>query len=99
MPTPKRQVSAASSHTETPHYDRPADQHNPSHYRAGGIEVIDFIEAHDLNFNLGNAVKYVSRAGHKEGEDLAKELGKALWYLKKELHRLGLGVDPRKEAV
>ena len=40
---------------------------HPSHYNAGRIEVIDFIEDQNLNFNLGNAVKYISRAGTKEG--------------------------------
>jgi hypothetical protein len=67
---------------------------NPSHYR-GGIEVIDFIEAYDLNFNLGNVIKYTARAGRKESEELITDLGKALWYLRKEIHRLGHGPDPR----
>ena len=39
---------------------------NPSHYNSGKIEVIDFIEDQNLNFNLGNAVKYISRAGKKD---------------------------------
>ena len=34
---------------------------HPEHYTVGGIETIDFIEAKDLNFNLGNDVKYISR--------------------------------------
>lgn len=38
---------------------------HPEHYTDGGIETIDFIEAKELNFHLGNAVKYISRAGKK----------------------------------
>ena len=39
--------------------------HNPPHYKSGGIEVIDVIEAFELGFHLGNVVKYVLRAGRK----------------------------------
>ena len=61
---------------------------HPSHY--GGennpYEAIKVIEAHNLGFNLGNAVKYILRAG-KKGR--AKEdLEKAVWYLKREIGRL-----------
>ena len=56
---------------------------HPAHYKVGGIETIDFIEAKDLNYNLGNVVKYVTRADHK-GER-RENLEKALWYLKREL--------------
>jgi hypothetical protein len=38
---------------------------HPAHYKTGGIETIDFIEAKELNYNMGNAVKYISRAEHK----------------------------------
>jgi hypothetical protein len=47
----------------------------------GGIETIDFIEAKQLNYNLGNVVKYVTRADHK-GNRL-EDLEKARWYLDK----------------
>ena len=56
---------------------------HPAHYKVGGIETIDFIEAKGLNYNLGNVVKYVTRADHK-GER-RENLEKALWYLKREL--------------
>lgn len=56
---------------------------HPAHYKVGGIETIDFIEAKKLNYNLGNVVKYVTRADHK-GER-RENLEKALWYLKREL--------------
>ncbi len=52
---------------------------SPSHYTAGKIEVIDFIEDQQLGFHLGNVVKYVSRAAHK-GNAL-QDLKKAEWYL------------------
>lgn len=59
------------------------DRINPEHYKIGGIETIDFIEAKNLNYNLGNAVKYISRAGHKGS--CVDDLKKAVWYLQREL--------------
>lgn len=56
---------------------------HPPHYTAGGIEVIDFIEAKGFGYNLGNVVKYISRAG-KKGSTL-EDLQKALWYLNREI--------------
>ncbi len=58
---------------------------HPPHYKAGGIETIDFIEAKDLNYRLGNVVKYVSRAGKKLNSDPIEDLEKALWYLQREI--------------
>jgi hypothetical protein len=55
----------------------------PSHYKVGGIETIDFIEAKGLNYNLGNAIKYITRADHKGSK--AQDLAKAIWYLKREI--------------
>lgn len=52
---------------------------HPAHYKVGGIETIDFIEAKNLDYNLGNVVKYVTRADHK-GNKL-EDLRKAQWYL------------------
>lgn len=57
---------------------------NPPHYRVGGIETIDFIEAKDLNYRLGNVIKYVSRAGRKN-TDPVQDLEKAAWYLQREI--------------
>lgn len=51
----------------------------PPHYRAGQIEVIDFIEDQRFPYHLGNVVKYVCRAGHKGSE--LQDLQKARWYL------------------
>lgn len=56
---------------------------NPPHYTVGGIETIDFIEAKKLNYNLGNAVKYITRADHKSNRP--EDLAKAIWYIKREL--------------
>jgi len=58
---------------------------HPPHYRAGGIETIDFIEAKDLNYRLGNVVKYVSRAGKKVNSDPLEDLKKAQFYLTREI--------------
>ena len=59
---------------------------HPSHYTYGKIETIDYIEDKGLGFNLGNVVKYVSRAGHKD--DIIQDLEKARWYLDREITRL-----------
>ena len=56
----------------------------PSHYRAkADFDVIDFCKAYDLNFNLGNVVKYVARAGKKG--DKIQDLKKAINYLTREI--------------
>ncbi|MGO3017897.1 MAG: DUF3310 domain-containing protein [Anaerococcus sp.] len=59
----------------------------PDYYKSKGIETIDVIEAFDLNFNLGNVIKYVLRAGKKQGEEKEKDLNKALFYLKREVSK------------
>ena len=58
---------------------------HPDYYINFGFEAIDFIEAHSLNFNLGNVIKYITRAGRKDGEDTLTALRKALWYLEREI--------------
>jgi|Laugrespbdmm15sn_2_1035079.scaffolds.fasta_scaffold76050_1 hypothetical protein len=62
----------------------PDSINHPAHYTAGGIETIDFIEAKKLNYNLGNVVKYLTRADHK-GSKL-EDLRKAQWYLTREIN-------------
>jgi transposase-like protein len=62
----------------------PDPVNSPPHYKAGGFETIDFIEAKDLNYRLGNVVKYVSRAGKKDSDPLV-DLKKARWYLDREI--------------
>lgn len=66
---------------------------HPSHYTDGKIEVIDFIKDKHLNFHKGNAVKYIARAGKKNGADTATDLGKAVWYLNREIQHI-TGEDP-----
>jgi hypothetical protein len=63
--------------------DRPDPVNHPPHYKAGGVETIDFIEAKDLNYRLGNVVKYVTRA-EKKGNPI-EDLKKARWYLDREI--------------
>lgn len=62
---------------------------HPSHYNQyQGLEIIDLVE--QMNFNRGNAVKYIARAGFKGGPELeVEDLKKAAWYLTREIERLG----------
>lgn len=61
---------------------------HPSHYNTGKIEVIDYIDDQQLNFSLGNAVKYISRAGKKDKHKQIEDLEKAVWYINHEIERL-----------
>lgn len=56
---------------------------NVSHYTQGSIEPIDFINSHDLNFNLGNAIKYITRCNYKGSKE--EDLKKAIDYINFEL--------------
>jgi hypothetical protein len=68
------------------------DPINPNHYRPGDTyETINVIEAWGLGFNLGNAVKYISRAGRKVST--LEDLKKSRWYLDREIEGLS-----RREA-
>jgi hypothetical protein len=51
-------------------------------------EAIKVIEAWDLDFHLGNTVKYISRAGKKETDKELQDLKKALWYLERKIQSL-----------
>ena len=57
----------------------------PPHYTDGGVDTLKFIEAKDLNYRLGNVVKYISRAGKKVGSDPVQDLEKARFYLEREI--------------
>jgi hypothetical protein len=59
---------------------------HPSHYKVGGIETIDFIEAKQLDYHLGNVVKYISRADYKD--EKLENLKKAQWYLNRAVANL-----------
>jgi len=58
---------------------------HPAHYKTGGIETIDFIEAKGLNYHLGNVVKYITRADSKGNRK--EDLLKAQWYLNREIDK------------
>lgn len=59
---------------------------NPPHYRDGKIEVIDYIEDKGFGYNLGNVIKYISRAG-KKSDKIVEDLEKAKWYLEREIKK------------
>ena len=62
---------------------------HPDHYlKNTGHEVIDVINAWKLNFELGNAVKYIARAGKKNKEKTEEDLRKALWFINFEIDEL-----------
>ena len=58
---------------------------SPTHYNIGKIEVIEAIEDWKLNFNLGNAIKYIARCEHKENKK--QDLEKAKWYIEREIRK------------
>ena len=59
---------------------------HPDHYSANGIEAIDVIDAYNLNFYLGNAIKYILRSERKGNKKI--DLEKAVWYLNREIDKL-----------
>jgi hypothetical protein len=61
---------------------------HPPHYTHGSHEPIDVIEDWRLGFCLGNTVKYIARAGHKDPAKTIEDLKKARWYLDREIARL-----------
>ena len=61
----------------------PSNRKGPDYYRRGKAQVWDFIRDNDLNFHLGNAIKYIARAGYKDSK--AEDLIKAIHYLENEL--------------
>lgn len=82
----KEEVKAHLEHVEL-HKELAKDMvNNPPHYTQGGIETIDFIEAKALSYNLGNVVKYITRADHKGNK--VEDLMKARWYLDREITNL-----------
>ena len=66
---------------------QPIISSTPKHYQ-GTIQPIDLINAQNLNFNLGNVVKYVCRAGKKQGENVLSDLEKAKNYINYEIERI-----------
>lgn len=72
----------------------PETVHHPPHYNEhpSGIECIDVVE--HMTFNLGNAVKYIWRADHKN--DALEDLRKASWYIQREIDRIS---NQRREHI
>ena len=65
--------------------EQPEMVNHPKHYNVDGYEVIDIIDAFKLNFNMGNALKYLLRADRK-GNKL-QDINKAIWYLQREIEQ------------
>lgn len=64
---------------------------HPAHYTTGKIEVIDYIEDQKLPYHLGNAVKYISRAGKKDKDKTVEDLKKAVWYIQRYIGLISRG--------
>ena len=71
----------------------------PDYYKSGGLEAFDVIDAFELDFNLGNAFKYIARAGKKDNK--IDDLRKAVTYLNREIEKwekLNVGKIERPDA-
>ena len=60
---------------------------HPKHYQGNSLEVIDIIEDFNLDFLLGNAIKYILRCDKKGKKK--EDLKKAIWYLNRKIDSLG----------
>lgn len=69
---------------------------HPQHYTSGKIEVIEFIEDQELGFHLGNALKYICRAGLKDHSKYVEDLEKAIWYIRR---RIGIALKEEGKAL
>ena len=69
---------------------------SPVYYTRGSIEVWDFIRDQDLNYHLGNAIKYICRAGYKDSK--VDDLKKAIHYLKNELQHTTLHLEKSERS-
>lgn len=84
-------INAGYHNTGTPLYrknEKPEAVNHPQHYGRGRYEVIKVINAWGLNFDRGNAVKYIARAGKKNPAAEIEDLEKAIFYLKYEVKEL-----------
>jgi hypothetical protein len=82
MQVPLDLEHSAIKHNPLPTYIKPSPP--KAYYKApNGMQAIDVIEAYNLSFSLGNALKYIIRAGKKESK--REDLIKAIWYLNREL--------------
>lgn len=69
-----------NNNNENNHYEY---INHPSHYNSNGIEVIDIIDAYNLDFYKGNIIKYLLRAGKKPAQEELQDLNKCKWYLER----------------
>ncbi len=75
MAAHKRDLPAVNIHSTI-------EKIHPNHYKTqNGKQVIDFIEKYCIDFSLGNAVKYLMRAGKKQNETFYDDINKAIWYI------------------
>jgi hypothetical protein len=81
-------ISAVPNYIQHPeqkeHTEQPDMVNHPKHYNVDGYEVIDIIDAFKLNFNMGNALKYLLRADRKGNKE--QDINKAIWYLQREIN-------------
>lgn len=74
------------------------DVNHPSWYADGKIEVIDFIEDRGFGYCLGNACKYIARAGRKDPEKEVQDLRKAIWYINRRIQEIERETENTAEA-
>ena len=91
MPTPSPSLPEPSPQPQSTLGEDPIN--HPKHYRADTVyETIRVIEAWELNFCLGNTVKYISRAGRKDS--YLDDLKKARWYLDRAIQQVEAASAP-----
>ena len=84
--TPIQNIAIAKEYLNKNNEPIPTDKVNhPYHYNVGTIEVIEAIEDWKLNFNLGNAIKYIGRCEHKNNKK--EDIKKRIWYIERELKK------------
>jgi len=70
---------------------------HPSHYKGSKFEVIDIIEDFQLDFCMGNAIKYILRCEKKENQ--AQDLKKAIWYLNRKINQIEENTDEKQRLL
>ena len=78
----------STTKAQNEHHKKDDPVNHPAHYTDGRIEVIEFIEDKRLGYCLGNAVKYISRAGKKDPAKEVEDLRKAVWYIERRIKEL-----------
>ena len=73
------------------------DPINPSHYKQGKIEIIDFLDDQNLNFRLSNAIKYICRSPYKGTQ--IEDLKKAIWYLEREVKKILIPTELETQII